>query len=128
MWWIWNRYKANVALEADVSRLLDRVRDLETEKVILEDRLQASILDREHLWGLVMKSIEDMKIAYQMHINREWQKMGEAAPYPEAPHMGDGQRFKAPENPFINRPMMGSEAVQAVTQKFISDYFQKQDG
>lgn len=132
MFWLWTKKQAlasrAMSLEQENIRLHTRNRDLETEKSILEDRLRASLEDRQKLWDLVMNCLSGERQAYHMQINKEWQKMGEAAPYPDAPHMGDGQRFKMPEKPFINRPMMGSEAAQAATQKFLNDYFKNEDG
>lgn len=111
------------SLEQENIRLSDRNRDLQTENLILSDRLRASVEDRDHLWKLVENSLGNERFAYQMHINREWQKMGQPAPYPDAPHKPESEVPKLPKDPFINRPMIGSEMAAIHTKRFLDKYF-----
>jgi hypothetical protein len=98
--------------------------ELQRQNLMLQDRLDAALEDRSRLWSLMEKSIDEMKIAYQMHINAQWQKQGNGKPYPEAPGIHEAQLSKNMD-PVVPRQMLPSEAVRLATSKFIQDYLKK---
>jgi hypothetical protein len=60
---------------------------LTTDKLVLQDRLDAALEDRSKLWDLTRECINNERTAFQMQINAQWQKQGFGAPYPDAPHL-----------------------------------------
>lgn len=114
--------------EDQIAALRQSLQDVTVEKLIAEDRLRSAIVDKEQLWKLMSQSIQDMKVAYQMHINLSWQKQGLPAPYPESPGMGPEQvsAQQMPADRTIPRPMLASEAVALHKKRFIDQYFKGQ--
>ena len=114
-------------LEAEIIRLRIALQNEATEKLIANDRLQSALDDKSHLWGIMGQSIQDMKIAYQMHINLQWQKQGLPAPYPEAPGIPAEKQTAYEKPPAEDMTKMGlkstSQVVAEYKKKFIDQYF-----
>ena len=108
------------ALEAENTQLRDTVTSLTDEKLRLQDRMDAAVQDRSRMWDLLHKSIDEMKIAYQMHVNQSWQRQGGGVPYPDAPHLPPAAVPKPPSSePIGRRRMLPSEAVAREADRFI---------
>jgi hypothetical protein len=112
-------------LEAENARLIEAVSELTQEKLRLQDRLDAALADRQRLWDLTSQSIDEMKLAYQSHINVQWQKQGGGTPYPDAPHLPAHMVPKEQSHEPVGRRgrMLPSEAVQRASREFIQKAF-----
>jgi hypothetical protein len=108
-----------------ITQLEDTIRELTNEKLRLQDRLDAALEDRKQLWNLMQQSIDEMKIAYQSHINVQWQKQGANPPYPDAPHLPPNAVPPQQGNEPVGRRgrMLPSEAVQRATVDFLHKAF-----
>jgi hypothetical protein len=109
-------------LHDEIASLKEVIQDLTTEKLIAEDRLRSALDDKQQLWGLMSTSIQDMKVAYQMHINIQWQRQGLPAPYPEAPGIPPERQtaYEAPKDPVIPRPQIPSEIIAQYKRQIAS--------
>lgn len=114
------------ALESDRDARLAEVREsaqeLQQQVLLLQDRLDAAQSDRGRMWDLMEKSIEEMKIAYQMHVNVQWQKQGQGKPYPDAPGLPEHAVPKQNVDPVVPRSMLPSEAARLATKQFMEAY------
>jgi hypothetical protein len=114
------------ALEREVKTLREEHVRLTTERMMLQDRLDAAQEDRNRLWNLTQKCLEGERLAYQSHINVQWQKQGGGVPYPEAPHLPPA----AVPQPSPNEPLgrrgriLPSEAVARASNAFVKDFVQ----
>lgn len=119
--WILRLFQAFRDLEGErdhtVTVLREELQHITTEKLILQDRLDAMAEDRSRMWSLMEKSIEEMKISYQSHINVQWQKQGFGAPYPDAPQIPHHAVPPANQEP-ITRRELPSEAQARITSNF----------
>jgi hypothetical protein len=114
-------------LEAENLKLQEAVMELTNEKLRLQDRLDTVIEDRKQLWDLMRKSIDEMKIAYQSHINMQWQKQGAGVPYPEAPHLpASAVPVEQSHEPIGRRGrMLPSEAQNRAAMEFVTNWANK---
>ncbi len=114
------------ALEQDrdttVAELRATVREFSNDKLLLQDRLDATLSDRQRMWDLMERSIEDMKLGYQAHLNVQWVKQGYSAPYPDAPQPPEHHVHQQVTRAAVGRPRLGSEMVKGLTEKFIQGF------
>jgi hypothetical protein len=110
-----------VAEQDEVARLREELQATTTEKLILQDRMDAVLNDRGNLWEMVKEAIANERISYQMHVNVQWQKEGRSAPWPDAPQMPHRSVPQNNQDP-IGRKPFPSEAVAQQTRSFIADY------
>ena len=117
------------ALESDrdarLLELRETAQELQQQNLLLQDRLDMAMQDRTKLWDLMQKSIDEMRVAYQMHINAQWQKEGHGRPYPEAPGLPDYAVPKQVSDPVVPRRMLPSEAAAAMTRRFVEEYAER---
>lgn len=108
-------------LRDENTRLLDEVQSLSGQVLVLQDRLDAALEDRSKMWTLMERSIDEMKIAYQAHINVAWQKQGHGVPYPDAPQIPHSAVVPINQEP-IRRRELPSEAVAKATNQFFRTF------
>jgi hypothetical protein len=117
-----NDREARRSLEADHKAVCAQLQDVTTQNLILQDRMEALLSDRNRLWDLVARSIEDMKISYQMHVNEQWQKQYGTAPYPDAPQIPEHSTARPVNNPIVPGTMLPGERVRQQTAVFLKSY------
>lgn len=105
--------------DATVAGLRECVQELTTEKLLLQDRLDAVLQDRSNLWELTKDCINNERLSYQSHINLQWQKQGLPAPWPNSPGMPEGTTPATHQDP-IPRRELPSEAMARKTRNFYS--------
>jgi len=71
-------------LMADADTLRQANTELTTEKLLLEDRLQSALDDKQQLWDLVKDSLHGERYALQTQVNHATQRHGGGIPYPDA--------------------------------------------
>lgn len=103
------------SLERECQELHSQLLSESSQRLSLQDRLDAALDDRGRLWDLLSKSIDDMKLSYQMHINAQWQRQGFGTPYPEAPHIERGAEPRTQES--ISRRELPSEKIARKTNE-----------
>jgi len=93
-----------------------------TEKLVMQDRLDSVLNDRRELWRMMESAIVNERAAYQMQINSAWQKQGFGAPYPEAP-MLPSAAIQQPGGGTAGspRPEMPSSRVTRATAQFVNE-------
>lgn len=117
----WLRWLLSGWWREERARLQEALQSATTERLLLQDRLDAVMNDRSELWRMMETAISNERVAYQMQINSAWQKQGFGAPYPDAPvlpaqavpHVGGGSAGVRPEMP--------SSRVARATNQFIQD-------
>lgn len=119
-----SRNQLRAAHDADhkeVERLRGVIQDLQHEKLMLQDRLDAATEDRSKLWGLASECIGHERVAYQMQVNAQWQKQGFGAPYPDAPQL---PQSAVPSNEPVEgpkRPVFMSSKMARATNDFVEE-------
>jgi hypothetical protein len=109
-------------IRAEAERLREAVRDLQQEKLMLQDRLDSTMADRGKLWDLTRECINNERTAYAMQINAQWQKQGFGAPYPDAPKLPPSAEPSLDPVSGPARPRFASTRVAHATEQFIQDY------
>jgi hypothetical protein len=61
--------------------------ELTTEKLLLQDRLDSAIADKDHLWAMVKESMNGERYALKSQVNHAIQRSSGGIPYPEAHSM-----------------------------------------
>ncbi len=107
--------------DATVQRLSQSVEEMTAQNLRLQDRIEFSEQDRARLWDSMQAAQAAKDLAYQMHLNVQWQKQGYAAPYPDAPQIPERHVPQAVTRATVGRPRLGSEMVRGVTEQFIQD-------
>lgn len=112
------------ALWTELEELRGNYATLLTEKLRLQDRLDATVEDRTKLWDTMQECLRGERASYQMHVNQSWQRMGAGVPYPDAPHMAASA---SAEGGAIGRkgPVLPSEAVAKRTEQFVNSLIGK---
>jgi hypothetical protein len=114
-----DRREENQRLQAELDQVRDAYTKQATQNTILEDRLDAALADKSRMWDLMSRSIEEMKISYQMHINVAWQKQSGGVPYPSAPHLPESAVPKEHSTEPAGRRELPSEAIARRTNAFL---------
>lgn len=107
----------------ELAALREANRELQQEKLSLQDRLDAVYEDRAKLWQLVQSSIEGERTAYQMHVNAQWQRQSGTVPYPDAPHLPAHAVPKIQTGEPVGRRgrMLPSEMVAQATRDYLAN-------
>lgn len=101
--------------------LEDSAQQLNNQNLVLQDRLDQSIAERERVWKMAEEMRASMENAYRMQVNLDLQKQGFAPLYADSPHLPQAPH-QAPENPVVPGRPVPSQQVQRETQKFIRDF------
>ncbi len=111
-------------LESELADLRESYHSLQMEKLMLQDRLEASLTDKDRLWGLMEGALAGERTAYQMHVNEAWQRRGAGIPYPAAPHLeGSAARPVQESGPIGRRArILPSELGAQRTGEFIREF------
>jgi hypothetical protein len=109
-----------LSLFAQFRHLAEQMNSATTEKLILQDRLDALMNDRAELWRLLERTLEGERTAYQCQLNVQWQQKGFGAPYPDAPKL-DSNSVQPHGGGTAGRPMMESpsQRMARYTEDFI---------
>jgi hypothetical protein len=107
--------------DATVADLRRQLQDEAASKLVLQDRLDSVLADRQNLWELLREALSNERAAFQMHINAAWVKDGHSAPYPDAA----APERRAPRevsDPIIPRAQLPSEAVASASRRYIESH------
>lgn len=96
------------------------VQELSSQNLVLQDRLDQSIAERERVWNLAMEARKAETTALQMQVNIDLQRQGFAPLYEDAPKLPQAPH-QAPENPVVPGRPLPSQAVRSQTQQFIKE-------
>lgn len=104
-------------------RLAASVEVLQTEKLILQDRLDGALQDRDRVWESFQAALAGERLAYQMQINHAVQKAGGGVPYPDAHSLPSGALPKQQAPGAIGRGsrMLFSESAARHNRQFIEE-------
>ena len=126
--WFLGLFRAYHEMAATLASSLDELdkvsesrAELVTQALILQDRLDATLADRDKLWSTVQEALRGERSAYQAHINMAWQKQNGGIPYPDAPHLPDGAVPPPQAHDPIPRRELPSESVARRTNQFYAD-------
>lgn len=110
--------------QADIESLREANQQLSTEKLLLEDRLESAIADKDRLWETMQESLRGERYAYQTMVNHATQKTGAGTPYPDA-HSLPASEIRKPQAPGpIGRSarVLPSEMAQRQKREFVRNY------
>lgn len=71
-------------LSRDLAECRAALAELSTEKLVLQDRLDAALADRDHLWNAMQEALTNERDALRMQVNHAVQKSGGGIPYPDS--------------------------------------------
>jgi hypothetical protein len=120
--------EARVELESantDLENLREAHQDLVTEKLLLQDRLESAMADKDNLWSLFNESLGHERYALQTMVNHAVQKTGAGIPFPEAHSLPSSAVKPLQPGGSVGRAarMLPSEAVGRANQAFIRNYY-----
>ncbi len=101
----------------------ETIQSLSTDKLLLQDRLDAVMNDRAELWRMMEKAIDNERATLQSQINYETQRRFGVAQYPEAAQ-ADSELMQGAPNP-VSRRQMPSELIANGTQRFMREYLER---
>ena len=107
--------------EDELRQVREALQSTTTEKLQLQDRLDAVMEDRSKLWEMTQECVREERKSYQIHVNKQWSEHGLGVPYPESPAPESHRREDASTEP-ISRPRLPSEAIQARKTAFLDQY------
>lgn len=111
--------------DATVANLCESLQQMTTEKLLLQDRLDAVMEDRAKLWGMMERSIENERATLQMQVNFGTQQRFGITPFPEAVHLPPSAEPSAEKSAPFGRRMMPSEMVAQRTREFVRTYSER---
>lgn len=116
------RIRENV-LQDEALTLREEIERLNTEKLVLQDRLDSSLQDRDQMWSLVRESLDGERTALRTQVNHAVARAGGGVPYPDAHQMpASAVPQKRDVGPVGRRSrLLFSEASAAHDRKFIQD-------
>lgn len=72
------------SLETDLGNIREAYQELTTEKLLLQDRLDSAIQDKDKLWEEMSNALENERFALRMQINHAVQHAGGGVVYADA--------------------------------------------
>lgn len=114
----------NAELRTELEDLREANQNLTTDKLLLQDRLESAIGDKEHLWATTNRAMEGERYAYQTMVNHAIQKNGGGIPFPDA-HALPPAEIRKPQLPGpIGRSsrMLPSEMAHRATSQFVREF------
>jgi hypothetical protein len=130
MLWFLRLFPAFRALALNYSEALTKAADLRDsldeiaiEKLRLQDRLDAALTDKEHLWNSMQDAIDNERAALRMQVNHAVQKAGGGIPYPDAHSLPSSavRPLQAPGPVGRQGRILASEAITRRTQQWINE-------
>lgn len=108
------------SLRHDLHELRDSHEEIVREKLILEDRNQGLMDDRQRLWDVVETSLGSERSALRAQVNHAVQRAGGGIPYPDAHSLPKSVVPKAEPPGFAGRRgrMLGSQAAVLEASRF----------
>lgn len=125
MTWFLRLFARYRNLEALHTEELNNVRQalLESEQqaLLLQDRLDAAIEDRNRTWELVKESLAGERKALHMQINEAWGLKYGTTPYAGDPHLPTAAQRKQNEpGPIGPRRELPSQRIARATEEFVN--------
>lgn len=109
------------SLESDLATLREAHDELATEKLLLQDRLESAIADKDNLWKMVEEALGNERGALRAMVNHANQRSGAGVVFPDAhilPHKAAAQ----PQDPGPIGPrgrVLRSQMVAQANRDFI---------
>lgn len=123
MLWFLRLFARFHALEAQLEDLRRSHQDLMTEKLLLQDRLDGALADKEHLWSLTQEALNAERSAMRMQVNHAVQKAGGGIPFPDAHSLPPAQvRVQEPGPVGRRGRMLPSETAAQTNRTFLNEY------
>ncbi len=122
--WFLGLFHTFNALMRETESLRTAVNELTTEKLLLQDRLEAALEDKQHLWIGMESALQNEREALRTQVNHAVQRAGGGIPYPNA-HSLPANVVREPQTPGpVGRRgrMLPSEIAQQQTQKFMEEF------
>jgi hypothetical protein len=122
--WLARFFPASRAIVSENGRLREAVQQLTQEKLLLQDRLDASNEERSRVWSMMQQALEGERMAYQMHINQSWQRTTGTVPYPDAPHAAQPKPVPANPEPLGRAGrILPSDRIARRTEEYLASTF-----
>lgn len=110
-----------LSLFAAYRQQAELIQSLNTEKLLLQDRLDAIMNDRSELWRMMETAINNERATLQMQVNFQTQQRFGVTPFPEATHLPQESNAQGPMDP-LPRRQMPSEMIANGTARFIRQF------
>ncbi len=111
-------------LEALVETQAQAIQDLDSEKLRLQDRLDAAIADKENLWQMIRESLDGERYALHTMVNHAVQKSGAGIPFQDAHSLPLNTVAEPQESGPVGRRgrLLPSEMLARKNNAFIEEY------
>ncbi len=110
-----------LSLFSEYRSLTEDLQSAISEKLILQDRLDAVMNDRSELWRMMETAINNERATLQMQVNFQTQQRFGVTPFPDATHLPQESNAQGPIEPMPRR-QMPSELIQNGTARFIRQF------
>lgn len=115
-----------LSLFAAYRQQAETIQSLTTDKLLLQDRLDAVMNDRSELWRMMETAINNERATLQMQVNFQTQQRFGVTPFPDAMHLPQEANAHGPMEP-LSRRQMPSEMIANGTARFIRQFQQRQE-
>ena len=108
----------------DLKNLQGANQELITEKLLLQDRLESALSDKDKLWDTMTEAMNGERPALHTMVNHSVQKNGGGIPFPDAHALPPSEVRKVQESGPVGRRsrILPSELAERQSVKFIKDY------
>lgn len=123
--WFLRLFSVFRATEGDLVAAREALDELSTEKLLLQDRLDAALADKDKLWSTMQDALDNERAALRSQVNHAVQKTGGGIPYPDAHFLPAGSVREVQASGPIGRRgrLLPSEAAQRQTGRFLAEEF-----
>lgn len=108
-------------LRHDLDACREALEELSTEKLLLQDRLDSAIADKDNLWAAMTEALNNERDAYRMTVNHAVQKSGGGIPFPDS-HSLPPNLIREPQKPGpVGRRgrLLPSEVASRQTRRYV---------
>ncbi len=111
-------------LESELADLRESYHTLQMEKLMLQDRLEASLTDKDRLWGAMQDALDNERYSMRMQINHAVQKASGGIPFPDAHSLPASSVAKTQQPGPVGRRgrLLPSEAAAQQSTQFIREF------
>lgn len=110
----------------DLQNLREAHQDLITEKLLLEDRLNSALEDKQRLWDSMQEALNGERNALRTMVNHSVQKNGGGIPFPDAHSLPPSEirKVQTPGPVGRSQRILPSEITERASRKFVNEYVQ----
>jgi len=114
------------AMQSELAEVRESLHNLQMEKLMLQDRLDAALTDKDRLWNTMQDALDNERNSLRMQVNHAVQKSGGGIPYPDAHSLPAASVARPQQAGPVGRRgrLLPSEAAAQQSSQFIKDFVQ----